>query len=145
MFGTSFERGPLWPVRLSRSVGPKCPLPFYLTKLLSPVPLFCILLGSGLCNRNVPLHWARGISEISNRNFCWMELWKALLVSIFELLSLAEGGQFATINQSIDLLTLIRGMGLPRSSELMYKTHDNKNTKSIKIQCIWIQNNLKGS
>ena len=46
-----------------------------------------------------------------------MELWKALLVSIFELLSLAEGGQFATINQSIDLLTLIRGMGLPRSSE----------------------------
>ena len=76
--------------------------PFYLTTLLSPVPLFCILFGSGLCNRNVPFHWARGISEISNRNFCWMELWKALLVSIFELLSLAEGGQFATINQSIN-------------------------------------------
>ena len=30
-------------------------------------------LGSGLCNRNVPLHWASGISEISKRNFCWME------------------------------------------------------------------------
>ena len=40
-------------------------VPFHLTKLLSPVPLFCILLtrtitknagwfGSGLCNRNVP-------------------------------------------------------------------------------------------
>ena len=30
-------------------------------------------LGSGLCNRNVPFHWTRRISEISNRNFCWME------------------------------------------------------------------------
>ena len=28
IFGTSFESGPLWPVRLSRSVGPKCPFPF---------------------------------------------------------------------------------------------------------------------
>ena len=56
---------------------------FRLTKLLSPVPLLCILLtrtitnarrlGSGLCNRNVPFHWARGISENSNRNFCSME------------------------------------------------------------------------
>ena len=27
----------------------------------------------GLRNRNVPFHWARKISEISNRNFCWME------------------------------------------------------------------------
>ena len=60
-------------------------VPFHLTKLLSPVPLFCILLtrritknagwfGSGLCNRNVPFRWAREISEISNRNFCWMEV-----------------------------------------------------------------------
>ena len=30
-------------------------------------------LGSGLCNRNVPFHWAREISEIWNRYFCWME------------------------------------------------------------------------
>ena len=30
-------------------------------------------LGSGLCNREGLFHWARGISEISNRNFCWME------------------------------------------------------------------------
>ena len=56
--------------------------PFHLTKLLSPVQIFRILLltrtipkhavanGSGLCNRNVPFHWARGISEISNRNIC---------------------------------------------------------------------------
>ena len=29
-------------------------------------------LESGLCNRNVPFHWTRRISEISNRNFCWM-------------------------------------------------------------------------
>ena len=54
--------------------------PFHLTKLLSPVQIFRILLltrtipkhamanGSGLCNRNVPFQWARGISEISNRN-----------------------------------------------------------------------------
>ena len=58
-------------------------VPFHLAKLFFPVPLFCILLtrtitkyswlGSGLCKRNVQLHWARGISEISNRNFCSME------------------------------------------------------------------------
>ena len=30
-------------------------------------------LGSGLCNRNVPLYWAREISKISNLNFCGME------------------------------------------------------------------------
>ena len=29
--------------------------------------------GSGLCNRNVPFDWARGISEFSNRNFCRMK------------------------------------------------------------------------
>ena len=52
-------------------------VPFHLTKLLSPVPFFCILqpnarwLGSGL--------WARRISEISNRNFCWMESAQYLL------------------------------------------------------------------
>ena len=51
-------------------------VPFHLTKLLSPVPLFCILqpnarwLGSGICNREGLFHWTRGISEISNRNFC---------------------------------------------------------------------------
>ena len=28
IFGTSFEGGPLWLVRLSRSVGRKCPFPF---------------------------------------------------------------------------------------------------------------------
>ena len=44
-------------------------VPFHLAKLLSPVPLFCILvyknnnqtrgaLEPGLCNRNVPFHWA---------------------------------------------------------------------------------------
>ena len=58
-------------------------VPFHLTKLLSPVPLFCILLTRtitiarwlwlGLCNRNVPFYWACGISEMSNRNFGCME------------------------------------------------------------------------
>ena len=38
ILGTSFEGGPLGPVRLSQNV------PFHLTKLLSPVQLFCILL-----------------------------------------------------------------------------------------------------
>ena len=28
IFGTSFDGAPLWLVRLSRSVGPKCPFPF---------------------------------------------------------------------------------------------------------------------
>ena len=57
---------------------------FNLTKLLSTVPLFCILLtwtitiravawiGSVQPECTVP-HWARGISEIAKRNFCWIE------------------------------------------------------------------------
>ena len=55
---------------------------FQLTKLLSPVPLFCILLTWTITKRavawvgsvqpqcTVPL--VRGVSEISYRNFCWM-------------------------------------------------------------------------
>ena len=55
---------------------------FQLTKLLSPVPLFCILLTRTITKRavawvgsvqpqcTVPL--VRGVSEISYRNFCWM-------------------------------------------------------------------------
>ena len=70
-------------------------VPFHSTKilLLSPAVLICIMqallvhiqysnvwwLGSGLRNWNIPLHWACGISEISNwiifgmesaQNFC---------------------------------------------------------------------------
>ena len=60
----------------------------HLTKVLSPVLLFSILLTrtmtklamawvslvrSGLCNWNLQFQWAHGISEISNRNFCWVE------------------------------------------------------------------------
>ena len=30
-------------------------------------------LGSGPCDRNVPFHLARRISEVSNGNFCWMK------------------------------------------------------------------------
>ena len=48
---TSLEGGPLWPVRLSRLVRPKCPL--HLTKLLCPVPLFCILLSRTITKRTV--------------------------------------------------------------------------------------------
>ena len=72
IFGTRFDRSG-YLGRLDRNV------PFHLTKLLSPVPLFCILqpnarcLGSGLCHREGLFHWARGISEISHRNFYWME------------------------------------------------------------------------
>ena len=57
-------------------------VPLHSTKLLSPLPSTALLypayknnnqtrgagrLGSGLCNRKVPFHWERGISEISNR------------------------------------------------------------------------------
>ena len=60
----------------------------HLTKVLSPVLLFSILLTrtitkhamvwvslvrSGLCNWNLQFQWAHGISEISNWNFCWVE------------------------------------------------------------------------
>ena len=55
-----------------------------LTKLLSPVLLFCILLTITITMSNVPVawvgsvqpecmfHWARGISEISNRFFFFL-------------------------------------------------------------------------
>ena len=50
IFGTSFEGGPQWPVwffgRSDRNV------PFHLPKLLSPVPLFCILI-----TRTSSFHW----------------------------------------------------------------------------------------
>ena len=57
-------------------------VPFHLTKLCLPQYrsfVSCLQeqypnvrwLGWGLCNRNVPFHWAHEISEISNWNFCW--------------------------------------------------------------------------
>ena len=58
-------------------------VPFHLTKLFSPGPLICILLTCMITKLAVALvwslqlectfHWACGFSEISNRNFCWME------------------------------------------------------------------------
>ena len=50
-------------------------VPFNLTKLLSPVPLFCFLLTRTITKRMVawvgyvPFHWAHEISEISNQIF----------------------------------------------------------------------------
>ena len=52
IFGNAFEAGPLWPVRLFRSVEPKCPLPF--DKIIVPstcVPLFCIWLARTISKR----------------------------------------------------------------------------------------------
>ena len=89
IFGTAFEGGSLWPVHSFRSVQPKSP--FHLTKLLCPVPLFCIPLAAGTINKHAvawngsvkpewtfTLYWARGIFKISNQNFCWMESAAAL-------------------------------------------------------------------
>ena len=84
IFLTSFKGGPLWPVWSFRSVGPKCPFPFdkivvfLRIALLYPTYKNNNQTRGGLrrvcrCNRNVPFHWAGEISEISNRNFCWME------------------------------------------------------------------------
>ena len=80
IFGTSFEGDALWPVWSFRSVGSSDRnVPFHLTKLLFPLPLSCILLTRTRTKRAVAwvgsvqlectIHWARGISEISNRNF----------------------------------------------------------------------------
>ena len=77
----------------------------HLTKLLSPVLLFCILLTrtmtnawwlrSGLCNRNVLFHWACEISKTSNWNFCWME---STLSFFIETIPLHPGGhRFRTL------------------------------------------------
>ena len=52
IFGNAFEAGPIWPVRLFRSVEPKCPLPF--DKIIVPstcLPLFCILLARTISKR----------------------------------------------------------------------------------------------
>ena len=52
-------------------------VPFHLTKLLSPVLLFCILLTRTITKRVVALVSSvqpeYGIFKISNQNFCWME------------------------------------------------------------------------
>ena len=52
-----------------------------------------------------------------------------------------------SINQSIYLVRQYVRWGCPDypSQGLVYKTHDNKNTKLIKTQYIWIRNNLKRS
>ena len=61
---------------------------FHLTKLFSSVLLFCILLTRTITKRAVAwvgpvqLEWARGISEISNRNFVE---WKAPFFSLVKL------------------------------------------------------------
>ena len=34
---------------------------------------FFVLLTRTITKWNLPFHWVRGISEISNRNFCWVE------------------------------------------------------------------------
>ena len=81
IFGTSFEGEPLWPFWSFRSVGPKSLFPFDkivvpCTALLHPAYTSNNQTRGGLgrvFNRNVPFHWARGISEIWNRIFCWME------------------------------------------------------------------------
>ena len=41
-------------------------VPFHLRKLLSPVPLFFVLLTRTITKQNVPFHWACGISKISD-------------------------------------------------------------------------------
>ena len=48
-------------------------VPFHLRKLLSPVLLFFVLLTRTIIKQNVRFHWARGISKISDSNFCWVE------------------------------------------------------------------------
>ena len=48
-------------------------VPFHLRKLLSPVPLFFVLLTRTITKQNVLFHWACGISKISDPNFCWVE------------------------------------------------------------------------
>ena len=45
IFGTTLQGGPLWPVRLPRSVGPKCPFPF--DKIV--VPSTALLYPASLC------------------------------------------------------------------------------------------------
>ena len=81
IFMTSSEGCPLWLVWSFWSVRPKCPSPFDKIVVPSTALLYpayknnnMLWLGLGLCNQNVLFHWACGINEISNWNFCWMEL-----------------------------------------------------------------------
>ena len=50
MFGASFEGGPLWPVWLFRSVGPKCPFPF--DKIAVPRIALCYPACKIACKNN---------------------------------------------------------------------------------------------
>lgn len=74
----------LWRWSLSTGpTGPKCPFPFDIIIVLNVA--LCILItstitkctvawvGLSVCNRNALFYWAYRISEILNRNFCWME------------------------------------------------------------------------
>ena len=75
-----FETRPPLPL-ISGSAWTPHPVPPYLKVCIHPpLPSTALLYPAykkkqtlGLRNRNVPFHWARKISEISNRNFCWME------------------------------------------------------------------------
>ena len=83
IFGTNFEDGQLWPVRLFRSAITNCPFPFDKTvvpstALLNPAyknsnQTRSGLEGGSLRKKIEPFHWARWTSEIKNRNFYWME------------------------------------------------------------------------
>ena len=58
-------------------------------------------LGLGLCNRSAPFHWACGINEISNRNFCWRELSTPGLVPFPTLNINIHPGINATCNENM--------------------------------------------
>ena len=51
---------------------------------------------SGLCNRNVPFHWAREVSEISDRNFCWIKAPKILPDLVINVIALPGFVAFST-------------------------------------------------
>ena len=74
IFGTSFGDGPLWLVWSFRSVGQKCPFPFDKIVVPSTALLYPAYKNNNQTGslRKQP-HWARGISNISDGNFCWME------------------------------------------------------------------------
>ena len=61
IFGTSFECGPLCPVRLSLSVGPKCPFPFDKIVVPSTAHLYPAYKNNNQTPRSLGRVWATGM------------------------------------------------------------------------------------
>ena len=116
---TNFEGGPLSPVWLFRSVGPKYPFPF--DKIVVPPTALFILLTRTITKRTVA--WVGSVQSycavpLGSWKFCWME--NALSIIIDN----NNNNKTATTLTQISLITLMiianRALWLARNARWLY-------------------------